>query len=329
MDNANFLDKAMKKGRFAICILAIFLAAAAYAEDYTWDIANALLTNDLQKVDTILKENIASMSASDKRIAMNFAINYSYGENTLLMLKLLQKYNIQPNGFDLYAAINRNQPNNVIQYILTSGVNPNGEILLLVMKKKRFDFAKQFIEKGVDVNYQYPLAKSYADGMTALLYASQWNNLELVKLLLEHGANINAKAKDGNTALTIAHANGDISVYNYLKEHGAAETANINVPPPQNTGISSIFENQIADFQKGTYRMFKSNAAASSMDIKFSGAASSGTIQYTKNGTIHNGSYKIESNNITLTLEGRAFMYKIDNAMSFSGNGEIWVRVGN
>jgi hypothetical protein len=329
MGSAKVWDKIMKKNHFAICVLIIFLAAAVRAEDYTWDIANALIKNDFQKIENILKENIATMSASDKRIAMNFAINYSYGENTLRMFNLLQKYNIQPNGFDLYAAINRNQPNNVIQYILSNGVNPNGEILLLVMKKKRFDFAKQFIETGVDVNYQYPLTKSYADGMTALLYASQWDNLELVKLLLEHGANINARAKDGNTALLIAHTNGNITFYNYLKEQGATETANNNVPPPQNTGISSIFENQIADFQKGTYRMYKSNAAASSMDIRLSGTADSGAVQYTKNGMAHNGSYRIAGNNITLTMEGRAFVYNIDNAMSFSGNGEIWVRIGN
>jgi len=73
----------------------------------------------------------------------------------------------------------------------------NGEILLLTMEKQRFILAHQFIESGIDVNYQYPLTKSYADGMTPLLYAVKWDNFDLVKLLLEHGANINARAKNG------------------------------------------------------------------------------------------------------------------------------------
>jgi ankyrin repeat protein len=314
----------MKKGHFAISVLLIFLIGILWAEDYRWDLADALIKNDLRKIESILKENINKMSVSDKRIVMNFAINYSYGNNTLNVFSLLQKYNIRPNGFDLFTAINRNQSDSVIQYILSDGANPNGEILLVVMEKKKFDFAKQFIEMGIDVNYRYPLTKNYADGMTPLLYAAKWNNFELVKLLLEHGANIEVKAKDGNTALSIAQANGNIQIYNYLKEYGAVEIANNNIPPAQTGGISSMFDNQAIDFQKGTYRLFNG-----SIDIKFSGNTNTGNIDYTRNGRAYKGSYKIEGNNMTILMEGKTFIYKIDSNVSFSGNDEVWIRIGN
>ena len=46
-------------------------------------------------------------------------------------------------------------------------------------------------------------------------------NLELVKYLVEHGADINAKDKSGNTALMIASKDMNLEMVKYLVEHGA------------------------------------------------------------------------------------------------------------
>jgi ankyrin repeat protein len=302
----------------------IFLTEIIYADDYKWDLINALNRNDLQIVEAILKTNISTMSPTEKRLIMNFALNYSSGENTLKVCELLLSYNIRPNAFDLYTAISRNRQNSAIQFLLKNGAVPNGEILLLTMEKQRFDLAKQFIEAGVDVNYQYPLSKNYADGMTPLLYASKWGNFEIVKLLVEHGANINIPAVDGNTALSIARTNNNDIIYNYLMEHSATGLADNN-PSLQNTGISSLLDNnETINFQKGTYRLFNGN-----MDINFLGNTNSGNINYTKSGKLNNGFYRIEENNLTIIMEGHTFLYKIDSNMSFSGNGEVWIRIGN
>jgi hypothetical protein len=308
-----------------VIILSIFLffSETVYAEDYKWDLINAMVKNDLEKIENIIKTNIAAMSVSDKRLVMSFALNYSSGENTLRVCELLLKYNISPNAFDLYTAINRNRQNNTIQFLLQNGASPNGEILLLTMERQRFDLAKQFIEMNVDVNYRYPLTSNNADGMTPLLYASKWENLEMVKLLVEHGANTNIQAVNGDTALSIARKNNNGVIYNYLAEHGAIEQ--VNNSPLQNTGISSMLDsNKPANFQRGTYRL--SNGT---MEIKFLGNLNSGNINYTRNGKLNNGSYKIEGNNLTIIMENRTFVYKIDSDVSFSGNGEIWARIGN
>ena len=309
--------------RFFTVVFIFFLIGTVHAADYFWDLINALSQNDLQTVDKILKDNAGAMTATDRRLIMNFAITYSYGENTLGVFELLQKYNIRPGGFDLFTAINRNQPDAVIQMLLHNGAEANGEILLLAMEKQRFALAEQFIKSGVDVNYQYPLIRNYADGMTPLLYASKWNNPELVKLLLENGANINARSKDGNTALSIAQTNGNGPIYYYLLEHGAAEPGAVP-PPPPNSGISGIFDNQSKEFQKGLYRL-----AGGDMYIRFLGNADSGNINYIRNGMSYTGLFRIGNNNMTLIMEGRTFVYRIDSNTSFSGNGEVWVRTGN
>ena len=316
----------MKK--IAVAALLMLNAAIIYADDYKWDLVNALANNDYQKIEAIIKDNVKSMSAAEKRLVMNFTLTYSSGETTLRTVNLLAGYNILPNSYDLYTAINRNQSNNVIQLLMQKGAKPNGEILLSATEKQRFDLAKQFVLAGVNVNYQYPSGKSYSDGMTPLLYACKWNNLELTKILVENGANINTRAADGSTALSIAQENGNNAISSYLTEHGAIDTRNNIVPSSQNNGIANVLDNRVMNFKIGTYRLSSNNAS-----MKFTGNANanSGSVSYANisNNSVNNGVYRINGNTLTIVIDTYTFVYKIDSNESFSGNGEIWVRTGN
>ena len=51
--------------------------------------------------------------------------------------------------------------------------------------------------------------------------ASDRGELEVVRLLLEHGADVEAKKNDGKTALQEAADEGDDKVVKLLREHGA------------------------------------------------------------------------------------------------------------
>ena len=79
------------------------------------------------------------------------------------------------------------------------------------------DVVKFLVEKGADVN-----AKNIR-GNTALMWASRMGNLEVAKLLLEKGADINAKNLSDETALRKAHASHQLEMVNFLKSHGAKE----------------------------------------------------------------------------------------------------------
>jgi ankyrin repeat protein len=71
------------------------------------------------------------------------------------------------------------------------------------------------LERGADINVQ-----SHS-GRTPLHWASFNGALEFVHLLLEHGADVEAKDNDGETALQIAAGEGHDEVVELLQEHGA------------------------------------------------------------------------------------------------------------
>ena len=58
-------------------------------------------------------------------------------------------------------------------------------------------------------------------GFTALHHASFFNYPACIKILLQHKANINSKAKDGKTPLMMAKKEGNDMAYNCLLEAGA------------------------------------------------------------------------------------------------------------
>ncbi|MDR2376990.1 MAG: ankyrin repeat domain-containing protein [Treponema sp.] len=312
------------------------------ADDFTWNLADALAKGELQNVDRILSENADRMTAAEKRLAYSFVLGYTRGETTLGAMELLRKYNIHAVQFDLFNAIDKSHINHVIDRILDEGIQPNGEILLAAAEKQRWDLVKMFAETGVGVNYKYPADKSYADGMTALIHAVNSNNPEMVSFLVEHGADVNLQTSAGSTAASIAYENGFVDIYNYLNDHGAldfvqtlpqTETGSGNgqgieqgIEQGIGQGIARLIDNGTPVFTSGTYRLSGSTA-----EIKFTGAGGGAGFLSYKNtaGNTVIGIFQVTGNTLLLTTEGITFTYRVYTTGSFSGNGETWVRIGD
>jgi ankyrin repeat protein len=73
------------------------------------------------------------------------------------------------------------------------------------------EIVKWLLEIGADPNYRY------GPGYSPLLTAAANGHLEIVKMLLAHGADLHAKANDGKTALAIAEERKHTAVTDYLR----------------------------------------------------------------------------------------------------------------
>jgi ankyrin repeat protein len=83
---------------------------------------------------------------------------------------------------------------------------------------------------------------NYIENETGLMIASGAGALNVVKYLVEHGANVNMKDKDvdvKNTALMLACGEGHLEVVKYLVEHGAKVNMKNN-----NNGTALMFASQ-------------------------------------------------------------------------------------
>lgn len=84
------------------------------------------------------------------------------------------------------------------------------------------DNVKALVERGMDVNAIVP-AGSNAEGYTALIHTGISAKPDMVKILLEHGANVHFKLRDWYTALRNASALQYTETIRLLKQAGAAE----------------------------------------------------------------------------------------------------------
>ena len=83
---------------------------------------------------------------------------------------------------------------------------------------------KRALTDGADPNVQDPQS-----GSTMLSIAALMGHTEIVALLLEHGADVNAKSRDGGTALHAAAFLGRVEAVILLLEHGADTTLRNNM----------------------------------------------------------------------------------------------------
>jgi ankyrin repeat domain-containing protein 50 len=81
------------------------------------------------------------------------------------------------------------------------------------------DFAEYLLTLGADIEEKNTFS-SYS-GYTPLFWAIMYNDEQIVGFLASKGANVNAKADNGQTPLSVATENGYDSIAKILKENGA------------------------------------------------------------------------------------------------------------
>ena len=88
-------------------------------------------------------------------------------------------------------------------------------LLFLAAKSGNLDVVKFLVEKGADINF------ADREGRTALMAASAMGHYHIVRYLVNHKASVNMAKKDGWNALMFAIQYKHGLIKEYLKENGA------------------------------------------------------------------------------------------------------------
>jgi len=107
--------------------------------------------------------------------------------------------------------------------LIKGGTDPNekdtngSSVLMDICHFPDLPVARFLLRRGATVN-----GPRSPKGRTPLMVAcAYWCGLDMVKLLVENGADINASSQDNTTALMLAATSEKLDVVNYLLEHGA------------------------------------------------------------------------------------------------------------
>lgn len=98
----------------------------------------------------------------------------------------------------------------IIEGNQVSGISPESK-LLEGARDGRFEWVKELIAQGANIDFSDEV------GNTALIEAVRSGNEEIVKLLLDHDADVYAKTIGGRNALAIARENDFIIIQTLLK----------------------------------------------------------------------------------------------------------------
>ena len=103
--------------------------------------------------------------------------------------------------------------------------------LMLAAQTGTFEMVKYLVDSGADVN-----ATNHKN-WTALMQAAAYGTVEMVKYLVEHGADVNATNEDGWSVLQIARNNEMSELVQYLTTPKSKSNGGISV-----LGFSVLFQ---------------------------------------------------------------------------------------
>ena len=113
----------------------------------------------------------------------------------------------------------------LLQYLIENNSITNDNSLRSAARNGHLDVIKYLVDHGANVN---------AEDDEALILASKYGHLDVVEYLVDHGANIHAQ---DDQALIYATRNCHVDIVKYLVDHGA------NVNAEDNTALSYASEN--------------------------------------------------------------------------------------
>lgn len=211
----------MLKLRHLLSALVLSASIGAHAGVYE-DMLKAIAIDDQATVEALLKRGMDVDSVSPKGDSL---LMLAVREGKPEVIKTILRYRPKLNARNalgetaLMLASIRGQPQTV-KWLLDGGAavdHPGWTPLIYAASTNQLDIARMLLERGANVN------ATAENGTTALMMAAREGHLPMVLLLMEKGADINHKTPYGYTALGMAMSRGKQEVAEVLARAGATE----------------------------------------------------------------------------------------------------------
>jgi len=199
------------------------ISGIAFAAEPDLRLVNAAADQDWASVKALLRQKAnVNAARADGMTALLFAAHWNQPEMSELLLRAGAKVNAaDDNGVTplSQAALTASVP--MVEQLLKAGADPNAAQisgltpLMTAAHSGNVNVVKALLAHGANVN-----AKTTESQATALMWAVQDQNEEIVKVLIDAHADVHAAAEKGFTPLLFAARNGDIEMAKILMGAG-------------------------------------------------------------------------------------------------------------
>jgi ankyrin repeat protein len=225
--------------------VAVFLSiTGTLAANGDLPLTEAVRARDVRTVRTLLGQKVdVNGRSTDGATALLWAVHGNDDELAEMLIRAGADVNVS-NDYrmtPLSVACTNGNPGMVAR-LLTAGANPDTPIstgetpLMTCSATGTIDGVKSLLARGADINASEPSL-----GQTALMWAVSERHHDVVRLLLERGANAGAATRHGFTALHFAAREGDLETARLLLA-GGMDIDVQSVPDPTLKGRGPAFD---------------------------------------------------------------------------------------
>jgi ankyrin repeat protein len=192
-------------------------------------LVDAAKNRDREAVRSLLKQHVdVNTPQADGATALAWAAHWDDTETVDLLIRAGANVNAANSyGVTPLSLACINQSAAMVEKLLKAGADPNGAPTPVIMTAARtgnVETVKSLLAHGADVN-----AKEDPRGQTALMWAVAEKHPEVARMLIDHGADVHARSMGGFTPLLFAARQGDMESARMLLEAGA----NVNEAAPE------------------------------------------------------------------------------------------------
>ena len=214
----------VKIKKLGIWWLAPLLSVSAFAGTSSdLRLVDAAKNRDREAVRSLLKQRVdVNTPQADGATALAWAAHWDDVETADLLIhaganvNAANSYGVTPLSL---ACTNQNAA--MVEKLLNAGADPNGvpagtPVLMTAARTGNVDIVKALLAHGANVN-----AKEGARGQTALMWAVAEKHPEVARLLIDQRADVHARSASGFTPLLFAAEQGDLDSARILLDAGA------------------------------------------------------------------------------------------------------------